>query len=178
MQGDWASYPKHMRWVFEKFWELKQTNPNFMKMINDRPIELCNTCSDPNQLSGYVKMMTTGSYTNQKAFITTLLHELGHDIYHNQRKTGALSDRYDSIYRTNGRKAFTSYANIHTDEDSAGNVIDERLTENYAEMIAFCLTADAVAHHSKVSPQWINLEIWSMIYKTLTEEITGGPCQV
>lgn len=167
MQGTWSPYPQHLRWIYEKFWELKQTNPTFMQMLRGRPIWWATCC--PNQLSGYVQMPTTGSYAYRDAFITTLLHELGHDIYFNRRDAGALTARYDAHFDANGRQVFTSYANYYAADFN-------RRTENYAEVIAYCLTGDAVAYHSRVQPQWIDTTKWQT-YEDLAKEITGGLCK-
>lgn len=167
MEGGWGE--THLQWIYEKFYELQQTNPKFIELLSRETIGLTDSNEGPNQLATYVRMPQDGYWANNNNFMPVLIHELGHTIYHNKRDAGALSSKHNDIYNSNGKPALTTYV--------SGYGEPTRMTENYAEVIAYCLTGDGVYNHMKGGAGSINLEYWATYYKTLAEEITGGACR-
>lgn len=167
MKGAWDE--THLQWIYQKFYELNQTNPNFIKLLSRETIELNSSEEGPNQLATWVRMPQDGYWANQNAFIPVLMHELSHSIYWNKADAGALTSKYDNLYQSSGKPGFTSYVQGYGEPT--------RKQENYAEMIAYCLTGDGVFNHMKGGAGSADLEMWATYYKTLAEEITGGPCR-
>lgn len=167
LTGDWGK--EALRWMYEEFYRIKQEYPKFAEMLNGHRIQACN-CS-PNQMEGYVQMNQRGAWGTREKFIPTLIHELGHNIV--SYNTGSLFTKYQSDWITNGKQVFSAYANGYTQENN-------RLHENYAEMISYCMTGDGVANNAlypvSVDGKMFSPSKWQF-YKPIAEEITGGICQ-
>lgn len=146
MQGAWDE--KHLRWTYEKFYELSQTT-KFVDYIRGQPVELIGGI--PNQESGHVQMSQTGDYANDKDYyLGTLIHEFGHVIYHKplpENLAGEVNNVYEKV------KCLSTYSRCQYDR-----------TENYPEVIAYCLNPKAVGA--------INQERWPS-YRDLAVRILG-----
>lgn len=146
MQGAWDE--KHLRWTYEKFYELSQTT-KFIDYIRGQPVELINGV--PNQESGHVQMSQTGYYADDKDYyLGTLIHEFGHVIYHKPlpaNLAGEVNNVYEKV------KCLSTYSRCQYDR-----------SENYPEVIAYCLNPKAVGA--------INQERWPS-YRDLAVRILG-----
>lgn len=168
IEGAWDE--THLRWIYEKFYELARTHSRFMELLSGEKIGIVGINDkekSPNQLSGYVKMPLVGSWANYAPFMEVLIHELGHSIYHNKKDAGALSSKHDGIYNANGGASFSGYANLY------GGIT--QMQENYAEVIAYCLTGSGVVPHAATKGLSYDEAAWAP-YRSLGEEITGGAC--
>lgn len=147
MQGAWDE--THLKWVYEKFYELQSTN--FIKLVSGEPVTLCNCV--PNQMTGTVQMSQSGIYaSDRELFLGTLIHELGHAIYHHKPAGSTLINEHNNLYATQG--TVSSYSRAGFDK-----------TENYPEMLAYCLNGRAVGS--------INASKWPP-YKELATKIMGS----
>jgi hypothetical protein len=148
MQGAWDE--THLKWVYEKFYELGQST-NFVKLVGGEPVTLCNCV--PNQMTGTVQMSQSGIYaTDRDLFLGTLIHELGHAIYHHKPAGTTFIMEHNNLYASNG--TISSYSRAGFDK-----------TENYPEMLAYCLNGRAVGT--------INKEKWPP-YKDIATKIMGS----
>lgn len=149
MQGAWNE--QALRWTFNTFYKLKQTNPKFMDFINGQPVVLIGDISNSNALRNIVEIGQNTSDEGQ--FIGYLVHEFGHIIYHTKEGSGSFRIEGDSLYANPG--PVTTYGQRH-------------ITENYPEMISYCLTKRPVKPLIS-EPRWLES------YKPLAEKIVG-PC--
>ncbi len=147
MQGEWTE--QALRWFYEKMYQIKRTNPKFTELIIGEKIVLCEC--EPNQLAGHVRM--SQGYSDGEKFMGTLIHELGHVIYHNRKYDGNLTTEHATAFASG---ALTDY--------KSGDI-----TEQYPEMITYCLTKRPVG-------ALLSEEKWQNLYKPIAEKITGGPC--
>lgn len=147
MRGDWN--PQILKWIYERFYVFKQTNPQFINLISGEYIQLCNCY--PNQESGYVQMHQ--NYSDPDRFIATLTHELGHDIY---------------WHRTLGESKKDDHAKLHIRVGPATSYGSSE-PENYADMVAYCLNGRAVG---SLTGQLL----WTQEYTPLVSQIVG-PCK-
>lgn len=149
MQGNWNE--QALRWFYEKMYRVKQTNPKFAELIIGEKIVLCDCY--PNQLAGYVQM--SQGYSDGEKFMGTLIHELGHVIYHN---------------RSAGMSLVTDHAGLFQGAAGPATTYGQGdITENYPDMLSYCLTKRSVG-------SLLSQERWEIYYKPLAERITGGPC--
>lgn len=149
MQGAWSE--QALKWIYEAFYRWKQTNPKFMNFINGQPIILIPNASGANAYGNTVKVGQT--YTEGEKFLGTLTHEFGHVIYW----TKPLGENF----RLEAENLYTAPGPITTYGDGDN-------TENYPEIISYCLTRRSVG--SLMSQQR-----WEQYYKPIAEKIVG-PC--
>jgi len=127
MRGGWDQ--QHLQWIYEKFYDLKQQT-RFTELVRGEPVTLI--AGIPNQETGFVEMSQTGAYaTDKDYFIGTLIHELGHSIYHNKSMAGNLTGEVNNLF--DRIRCVSTYSRCQGDK-----------TENYPEVIAFCLNNKAV----------------------------------
>lgn len=154
MTGNWPV--KYLKWIYEEYHLLKQTNPNFIRLIQGERVDQCN-CSLPNQEKGYVEMSIVGKYENDRAtFIATLSHELGHAIFHNKPSTVTGRFVHGPTFASVG--SFSSYASAYTNSWT-------RETENYAEIVAYCLHGKMVGGSTG--------SLWENNYRLIASQFLG-----
>ncbi|MBI2007397.1 MAG: serine hydrolase [Candidatus Blackburnbacteria bacterium] len=149
MQGAWNE--QTLRLVYESFYKWRQTNPKFMDFINGQPVILIPDVAGTNAYENIVKI---GQNTiDEGQFIGYLVHEFGHIIYHTKEGSGSFRIEGDNLLSSVG--PVTPYG-------------EGDITENYPEMISYCLT------RRPVKPL-ISEQRWLESYKPLAEKIVG-PC--
>ena len=149
MQGAWSE--QALRWIYEAFYRWKQTNPKFMNFLNGQPIILIPNASGANAYGNTVKVGQT--YSEGDKFLGTLTHEFGHIIYW----TKPLGENF----RIEAENLYTAPGPVTTYGDGDN-------TENYPEIISYCLTRRSVG-------TLISQQRWEERYKPLAEKIVG-PC--
>lgn len=152
MVGNWSL--NRLQLIITKFSGYSQTRPGFIENIKGERIELIYS-GYSNQLSGYVKIREYSG--DDKLFIAALAHELGHVIYNNRPNTKSLKLEHDSLH-TSSRKAISTY-NVE------GNTAFRDRSENYAELIAYCVTD---------RPIYSVLTEGIPVYRELGAKIVGG----
>lgn len=149
MQGAWNE--QSLRWIYEGFYKWQQTNPKFMSFISGQPVILIPDVKNSNAYGNTVKIGQNVVDGNQ--FLGYLIHEFGHIIYHTKEGGGSFRIEGDNLLSSVG--PVTPYGE--------GDV-----TENYPEMISYCLT------RRPVKPL-VSEQRWLEKYKPLAEKIIG-PC--
>jgi hypothetical protein len=150
MQGAWGE--QALRWVYEKFYQLKQTNPKFIDLIRGQSVVLIADAGGANAFGNVAKVGQ--GYAEGAKFLGTFIHEMSHVIYWTKPLDANLRVSADGLYGSVG--GVTSYG--------AGDI-----TENYPELISYCLTKRPVGSLT-------SQERWDKYYRPLAEQITGGAC--
>ncbi len=151
MQGPWSE--QGLKWVYEAFYKWKQTNPKFIDLVRGQPVIWIPDPAGSNAYENIAK--ASDRFSDGEKFLGTLVHEMSHVIYHLKDPKENLKLEQAKIFSNQG--AVTSYGKTGPAD-----------TENYPEMISYCLTKRPVGALTSVS-------LWENSYKPLVEQIVG-PC--
>lgn len=152
---------KHLTWITNRF---KQYNNNFTSLVNGEIVDLCDNCT-PNQMKTRIEMGqkdVTGAEacgrcgSDEMRFMTVFTHELGHWIAWNKLSLSQRT-RHQATYKQAG--GFNPYGQVSE-------------SENYAEMISFCLNGKAVSRGGDTSQYFLNK--WFSFYEPIAKDILGS----